>query len=104
MMSHDHEALHANQNRAAVQVLCAFRALEQGTQPAGRHITREVDGFVEIGRDCPLEEWMLALEIGLFREEWFRQREKATLMLAKIGDGLLVPSMGLAQRRAMGYD
>ena len=96
---------HANEDAreeecSASQVLRAFRALEQGMPIAGRHITREVAGAVEIGRDCPLEQWMLALEIGLFREEWLRQREKASLMLAKVGDVLIVPRRDSEPREA----
>ena len=52
-MTHANEGAH-EQECDAPQVLRAFRALEQGMPIAGRHITREVNGSIEIGRDCPL--------------------------------------------------
>ena len=76
--------------------LLALLELEKTMQAEDRRqVSIEYDGEVEIGRNCPLDQWILALEIGLFRNEWRRQRKKAKAWLATLGP----EGMGLEPRR-----
>ena len=49
-----------------------------------RKVVVEHEGELELGRDCSLENFFLALDSGMFAEEWERQHQQAMAMLDTI--------------------
>lgn len=74
--------------RAAV-IADYAKALEDWWCTGGEHMRErkvvvEHEGEVELGRDCTLENFFLALDTGMFAEEWDRQHAQALAMLERM--------------------